>query len=194
MSSETEPTDERQERIDEVCETLELPDEVRETASAIYTRVYEDDLYHGRPSEVILSGVIYAASRAVGHAINPSTVANELRVSRESVLGTSRHFMKNIDFDFQPITPEPYVEEYVESLNLSEDIYKKSLDVIDSSKESDCHAGKSPTGFAAGAVYAAAKLLNRDVTQQDISRVSDVSTVTIRNRYKEQLDHYQTAD
>ncbi|MUV88374.1 transcription initiation factor IIB 2, partial [Natronomonas sp. CBA1123] len=42
-------------------------------------------------------------------------------------------------------------------------------------------------GLAAAAVYAAALLCNQKVTQNEVSEVSDISEVTIRNRYKQIL-------
>ena len=42
--------------------------------------------------------------------------------------------------------------------------------------------------LAAAAIYAAALLTNEKVTQSEVSEVTDVSEVTIRNRYKALLE------
>ncbi|MDR9412726.1 MAG: hypothetical protein RI531_08955, partial [Haloferacaceae archaeon] len=45
-------------------------------------------------------------------------------------------------------------------------------------------------GEIEAALYAAAKLTNQPVTQADVSAVTDMSEVTIRNRYQELLAAY----
>lgn len=179
------------ELVDESCDTLNLSDEVRETAKVLYQRVYDEDLYHGRTLETVLAGTIYIACRAVGQACNPSQVADELNTTREELLSTSRHLMKRLNIQLQPIDPEPYVNELVDELNLSDGIRDKALEIISVCRDAGMHSGKSPTGFAAGAVYAASTLTGESVTQDAISDISDVSTVTIRNRYQKQLTCYE---
>lgn len=180
------------ELVDDACDALSLSDEVRETAKVLYQRVYDEDLYHGRTLETVLAGTVYIACRAAGYATNPSEVAQSIgRTTREDVLSTSRHLMKRLDIQLQPIEPEPYVDELVDKLELSDELRHKALDIIKVCRDSGMHSGKSPTGFAAGAIYAASTLTGESVTQDAISAASDVSTVTIRNRYQRQLTYYE---
>jgi len=48
--------------------------------------------------------------------------------------------------------------------------------------------GKSPTGYAAAAIYAASLLCNEKKTQREVADVAQVTEVTIRNRYQEQIE------
>jgi len=48
-------------------------------------------------------------------------------------------------------------------------------------------SGKSPTGYAAAAIYAASLLCNEKKTQNEVASVAQVTEVTIRNRYQEQI-------
>jgi transcription initiation factor TFIIB len=181
------------ELVEDACDALEFSDEVSETAKVLYRRVYDEDLYHGRTLETVLAGTVYIACRAVGHACNPTRVADTLGTTREDLLSTSRHLMKRLKIQLQPIDPEPHVHEFVEELGLSAETREKALEIIGAAREAGIHSGKSPTGFAAGAVYAASTLTGERVTQEAIREVSDVSTVTIRNRYQTQLDCYENA-
>ena len=49
-------------------------------------------------------------------------------------------------------------------------------------------SGKNPVGLAAAAVYAGALLTNEKVTQPAVGEVADISTVTIRKRYKDLIE------
>ncbi len=49
-------------------------------------------------------------------------------------------------------------------------------------------SGRGPSGFAAAAIYAAAMLCNEKRTQHEVADVAQVTEVTIRNRYQEQIE------
>ena len=51
--------------------------------------------------------------------------------------------------------------------------------------------GKAPNGIAAAYLYIASNLLGQSVLQRDISSVSGVTEVTIRNRCKEILSGFK---
>jgi transcription initiation factor TFIIB len=71
---------------------------------------------------------------------------------------------------------------------LSDEVERRARDLIKGARDSGILSGKSPVGIAAAAVYAAALLTNRKVTQSEVGEVASVSEVTIRNRYKELLE------
>jgi len=193
MTQTSSPYDER---ITESIERLNLTDSVKSTAQSLFKQVYENDLYHGRTTENITAGTVYIASRIEGEACNPTSFSSVLGVSREEVLSTSRHLMKRIDgIALQPIEPEPFVKEYAKELDLNEETEETALEIINVCKDEGLlHSGKSPTGFAAGAIYAASKLTDETITQKQVSDVADVSTVTIRNRYSNQLDCFNKSE
>ena len=55
----------------------------------------------------------------------------------------------------------------------------------------EIHSGRGPIGIASAAIYIACDVLasksntGKKVTQKDISKITGVTEVTIRNRYKE---------
>lgn len=182
------------ERVDAACDELNFPKPVRETAKRLYQDVYEQDLYQGRTLENILAGTVYIACREVGHACNPSRVAVALDTNRDELLSAGRHLMKRLNHQFQPIDPEPYVQNICEGLGLSAEFEATAISVLEACREDGIHSGKSPTGVAAGIVYATSTLEDETVTQSEISEVSDVSTVTIRNRYRKQLQCFKNVE
>ncbi len=50
------------------------------------------------------------------------------------------------------------------------------------------HSGKSPTGFAAAAIYAAGLLCEETIPQRAVADTAQTTVVTVRNRYREQLE------
>ncbi|WP_238392118.1 cyclin family protein [Halorussus amylolyticus] len=86
--------------------------------------------------------------------------------------------------------PKPMAKEICFELDLSVVVLVKAEKLIDCSAEQGLLSGRSPSGVAAGAVYAASLLTNRKRTQSEISNVSEVSDATIRKRYQELLEAY----
>jgi transcription initiation factor TFIIB len=87
----------------------------------------------------------------------------------------------------EPVDPSQYVPRYCAELNLSEAVQIKAKEIIEKTKEAGLLSGKSPTGFAAAAIYAASLLCNEKKTQREVADVANVTEVTIRNRYQEQI-------
>jgi transcription initiation factor TFIIB len=48
-------------------------------------------------------------------------------------------------------------------------------------------SGRGPKGIAAAATYTASVLVGEGMTQREIAEISQVTEVTIRNRYKEMI-------
>ncbi|HII81957.1 MAG TPA: transcription initiation factor IIB, partial [Ferroplasma sp.] len=70
-------------------------------------------------------------------------------------------------------------------LDLDKQVIMDSEHIIRLAGESGISTGKGPTGIAAAAIYISAMKNGKARTQKDVARVSGVTEVTIRNRYKE---------
>ena len=66
--------------------------------------------------------------------------------------------------------------------------------IIDSTVDEGVLSGKSPVGFAAAAVYAAALEHDEARTQKAVADVARVTAVTLRNRYREQVELWDELD
>jgi len=72
-----------------------------------------------------------------------------------------------------------------------ETLSEKILQIV--SENSDFSIGKSPRSIAASAIYSAGTLVNDvKITQEEVSDISNVSKVTIRNTYQKQLEIYRS--
>ena len=65
---------------------------------------------------------------------------------------------------------------------------RRARELLERARKAGLLSGKSPVGLAAAAVYAAGTLTGEDVTQAEVAAVTDMSEVTIRNRYQELLE------
>jgi transcription initiation factor TFIIB len=174
--------------MDRMASALGVPRSVREVAAVIYRRTLSEDLIRGRSIEGVSTAALYAACRQENMPRSLSEVATVSRVDRQEIGRTYRYISQELGLEIQPVDPKQYVPRFGSELGLAEEVQAKAKEIIDTSTEQGLLSGKSPTGFAAAAIYAAALLCNEKKTQREVAEVAQVTEVTIRNRYQEQIE------
>ncbi len=171
--------------IDRMASALGLPENVRETASVIYRRALDEELLPGRSIEGVSTASLYAAARQAGTPRSIDEVTAVSRIEGMEFKRTYRYIVRELGLEIQPADPIKYVPRFVSDLGLSEEVEHQARELLEAAKEKGVHSGKSPVGLAAAAIYAASLFANEKTTQAAVSEASDVSEVTIRNRYQE---------
>ncbi|MGQ5517994.1 transcription initiation factor IIB [Halococcus saccharolyticus] len=173
---------------DRMASALGVPRSVREVASVIYRRALSDDLIRGRSIEAVATGALYAACRKEGIPRSLEEVTHVARVEQKEIGRTYRYIARELELGMRPTDPQKYVPRFCSALDLSEEVQSKANEVIEASVAEGLLSGKSPTGYAAAAIYAASLLCNEKKTQREVADVAQVTEVTIRNRYQEQIE------
>ena len=174
--------------MDRMASALGVPRSVREVASVLYRRALEEDLIRGRSIEGVTTSTLYAACRMEGIPRSLNEVAAVSRVDRKEIGRTYRYVAQELALEMKPVDPKRYVPRFASQLGLSEEVRAKADEIIDVTTEAGLLSGKSPTGYAAAAIYAASLLCNEKKTQREVADVAQVTEVTIRNRYQEQIE------
>ncbi|RKD95866.1 transcription initiation factor IIB [Halopiger aswanensis] len=174
--------------IDRMSSALGIPRSVREVASVVYRRALSEDLIRGRSIEGVATGCLYAACRQEGIPRSLEEVAEVSRVERKEIGRTYRYVAQELSLELKPVDPQEYVPRFCSELDLSEEVTAKTREIIQVTAEKGLLSGKSPTGYAAAAIYAASLLCNEKKTQREVAEVAQVTEVTIRNRYQEQIE------
>ncbi|ADQ67862.1 transcription initiation factor iib (tfiib) [Halogeometricum borinquense DSM 11551] len=178
--------------IDRMASALGLPESVRETASVIYRRALEDDLLPGRSIEGIATASLHAAARMAQVPRSLDEVAHVSRVDEEEFERAYRYIVRELSLEIKPADPTEYLPRFASDIDVPKETERTARELLENAKTVGIHSGKSPVGLAAAALYAAAQLTNEKVTQSDVSDVTDISEVTIRNRYQELLEAWDT--
>ncbi|WP_330631339.1 transcription initiation factor IIB [Halocatena halophila] len=179
--------------IDRMASALGVPKSVREVASVMYRRALEEDLIRGRSIEGVATSTLYAACRQEDLPRSLDEVTEVARIDRREIARTYRYISQNLGLELRPADPKQYVPRFCSALELSDETQTKAIEIIDVTAEAGLLSGKSPTGFAAAAIYAASLFCNEKRTQHDVAEVAQVTEVTIRNRYQEQLEELDIA-
>ncbi|UIP00232.1 transcription initiation factor IIB [Halobaculum sp. CBA1158] len=173
---------------DRMASALGVPRSVREVASVIYRRALDEDLIRGRSIEGVATATLYAACRKEGIPRSLEEISEVSRVERKEIGRTYRYVSQELGLEMKPVDPKKYVPRFGSELELSEEVKSKANEIIETTAEQGLLSGKSPTGFAAAAIYAASLLCNEKKTQREVADVAQVTEVTIRNRYQEQIE------
>jgi transcription initiation factor TFIIB len=173
--------------IDRMASALGVPRSVREVASVIYRRALNEDLIRGRSIEGVATAALYAACRKEGIPRSLEEISEVSRVERKEIGRTYRYISQELGLEMKPVDPKKYVPRFCSELSLSEEVQTKANEIIETTAEEGLLSGKSPTGYAAAAIYAASLLCNEKKTQREVADVAQVTEVTIRNRYQEQI-------
>ena len=174
--------------IDRMASALGVPRSVREVAAVIYRRALDTDLIRGRSIEGVATSALYIACRQEGIPRSLEEVSSVARVDRREIGRTYRYIAHELGLDMPPVDPKQYLPRFCSELDLSETVQQRAATIVERTTAEGLHSGKSPTGFAAAAIYTAALLCNEKRTQREIAKVAQVTEVTIRNRYREQLE------
>ncbi|WP_276257002.1 transcription initiation factor IIB [Halomontanus rarus] len=174
--------------IDRMVSALGVPQPVKETASVIYRQALERDLIRGRSIEGVATSALYTACRREGIPRSLEEVTGVSRVDQREIGRTYRYIADELDINLEPTNPRQFVPRFCSELDVSKDVEAKAVEIIDETTELGLHSGKSPTGYAAAAIYAAGLLCDETIPQRAVAETAQTTVVTVRNRYREQLD------
>ncbi|WP_226479191.1 transcription initiation factor IIB [Natrinema amylolyticum] len=177
--------------IERMASALGLPEPCRETAGVLYRRAVEEELLPGRSIEAMATACLYAAARRHGTPRTLVAFESVSRVEKLPVQRAYRYLSSELGLRIEPADPIHYLPQYVSALAVSDDAERLAREILEAAKARDLHSGRSPAGLAAAAIYGAARLTNERVTQATVGEETGVSSVTVRNRYRELLDAYE---
>jgi transcription initiation factor TFIIB len=177
-------------RIDWLGAELNVHDTTRALAKSLRDQ-YRDqrgDLV-GTALELVATSCLYCAVKVNEVPLDPTDFveADDTIVSRKGLLRRSKDIAHTVGLDPSAFfESDQYVDRYCDALNVSEAVNERAHKIIDITEEDGLSSGKSPSGWAAAAVYNACLDVGEKRTQSELSDVANVTEVTIRNRYQEQ--------
>ena len=163
---------------------LTLTDVVVEKASYIYRKAIEKNLVRGRSISAMLAASLYAACRDTETPRTLNDLSESANIKRKDVARCYRLLYRELDLKMPVVDSVSCVSRIASSLDIPEKTRRHAFEIIRETREQHQTAGKDPMGLAAAALYMACVKHLVSCTQKDIALASNVTEVTIRNRYK----------
>ena len=190
--SEERQTNIVSDRIDWLGDELDVPDSTVDLAKSLCGQ-YRDqrgDLV-GTALELIAASCLYCAVKVTEVPLDPTDFVETdgTIISREGLLRRSKDIANTVGLDPSAFfESDQYVDRYCDTLGVSDAVNERAHQIIEVTEDGGLSSGKSPSGWAAAAVYNACLDVGEKRTQKELSDVANVTEVTIRNRYQEQRE------
>jgi len=178
-------------RISELCESLNLPHNVAETAAQIYRTSARMKVAKSKSILGMTAATVYLACRKCGVSRTLKEVARGAGLEKGSVARYFRLVLKDVEKTY---VPPPSVEKYISKLvnmaKIDPRVEHLALMLSRKTNDSKISSGKAPAGLAAAYVYLSSVMLGEHLPQREVAEFAEVTEVTVRNRCREILDNY----
>lgn len=167
-----------------VSDKLNLPEYVVEEATKCFVFIRKKGFLKGREINSIVGACIYLFSKKNGLNLTLKQICEKLSINQKVLYSHYSDLCKKLDIDFSnmsPSLPIDYVEQLCSKFKLDRKIRIKCVELVKNMQDKQFHVGKNPTAVAIGGIYLACTYNNYFVSQSDLSVLSGVSAVTIRN-------------
>jgi len=172
--------------IDRLSSQLGMAQSLKDDAARMYRKLIAGRLWRSRSIDATAAAAVYAACRHRGSPRSVEEIAEYSRESKKKISAHYRMLVTKLKLRMPISSPAMYVSRFISELDLPTEVQHTTMEILEKAKEvRGLVTGRDPRGLAAAAIYVAAIMHDCRVTQRDISRVSGVTEVTIRNRYKE---------
>ncbi|MHA1653938.1 MAG: transcription initiation factor IIB [Candidatus Thorarchaeota archaeon] len=171
--------------LDRLTSQLGVPSEAKETAALIYRKALSRRLVRGRSIEGMVAAAIYLSCRIHRIPRQLDEVVTEARVNRKELGQCVRLILRNVRIKVPIPSANDLMPRISADLGLDGRTVQKAMEIINMARERGITAGKDPGGLAAAALYIAGIITNDRRTQREIAEASNVTEVTVRNRYKD---------
>jgi len=171
--------------LDKMTDSLHIPSMVKEKASVIYRKALKKNLVRGRSIAEIAAASLYAACRVAGTPRTLKDIAIYSIKDKSEIAKSYRLLLRELNLHMPVPKASLLLPKIASKLGVCEMIQHKAVEILREAKRLKATAGKDPKGLAAAALYLACVMNDERITQDMIADVAGVTSVTIRNRYKE---------
>ncbi|MDI6591958.1 MAG: hypothetical protein QME61_03440 [Patescibacteria group bacterium] len=169
------------EEIAKMSDNLGLSEESKNMA----LRIFREEAKNRNKKKVIAAilAIVCRQSREP-RGFSEITKAIGLKKNTRGIKKIAYEIVRKFKINLPPLNPEDFVPRFCDALDLTNEVKEKTREIIREVTEKGL-TNKKPTSIAATAIYIGAILNNKYRTQKEISEVTGISEVTIRNIYKE---------
>ena len=166
-------------------EKMDLSDAIIERAAYLYRKAAKARLVRGRTIKSVVGACMYVACRDMDTTRTIIDIADHLQERRKLIAKSYRMLFQNLRLTVSITDPINSIIKFANNLQLPEITKREAIKIFDVLKEKELTAGKKPDAVAATIIYTACIRTNVNLSQSEISRISGISKVTIRNRFND---------
>jgi transcription initiation factor TFIIB len=166
-----------------LADTLHIPASVEENAALLYRKALDEGLIRGRSIKSIAAAALYAACRLTRTPRSLKEIAEASTRRRKEISRCYRLLQRELEINMPFDEPTKYIPKIASFAGLNQKTQNMAIQILQKAKKIKADIGKGPAGIAAAALYIAAIMDGKKVTQKVLAQAADVTEVTVRNRY-----------
>lgn len=167
--------------IRRIISSLSLPTSLRDQACTLFDSAQSEDLLCGRSLEGFAAAVVYATCRTQSIARTMEEIVDVASADKNELKVAYNALNKELGLPVGPIDPCGYLPRYTSELDLGMAVESQAREYVEQLREENLIGGKNPSGVAAACLYKAAEEEGGDVTQKTLTKIADVSRLTLRS-------------
>ena len=172
------------EEIKTIAAKLSVGDAAVERAAYIYRKAIDKHLTRGRPITQLSAAALYAACRDMQIPRSLKDVAAAGNISLKDLSRSYRTLVTQLDIRMPIEDPVRSVPKIGSAIGVSPQTMRRAQEILRMAEAQGVTAGKDPMGLAGAALYIASHLEGEGKTQESVAKASEVTEVTVRNRYR----------
>ena len=169
--------------LDRLCDIMNIPLSLKESAALIYRRALKEDLVRGRSIASIAAASLYLALRRADVPRTLKEIVNASSKSRKEISRCYRLLIWELGYKTPIDDPVQYVSKIATKANISQKVQMRAIEILQKARRLQVNVGKGPRGLSAAALYIASLKLNEKISQRNLAEAAGITEVTIRNRY-----------
>ncbi len=177
--------------MEKLKEKLSLSDAITERSAYLYRKASRDQLIRGRSVKGVIGACVYVACREMDTARTIMDISKNLQESRRSIARNYRMLFQHLRLTVSVQDPIKCIVKIANNLEIPENTKREAIHIFDILKERKLTAGKRPNAVASTVIYIASVKTGVNLSKQQISQVSGISAVTIRNRCQDYIKYLE---
>lgn len=169
--------------LDSLSQKLGIPETAREQAAKIYRHASEKNMIRGNSTASMMSACTYASCRQLEIPRSLDEISRASNIPKRRLSRTYRRLIRKLELTIG-FSVADFIPKVAGIVSVDEKTKRISFKIIEDFKREKLHHGKNPVGLAAGAVYLSALGSEKNISLAQISKKTQISTVTIRNVVK----------
>ena len=176
--------------IDTFVSELRLNSTIQNRANEIYRdAAQEGTILSGRGVEMVAAACVVLAARESDTILAAADVADVAaeHIMEKTIHRTTKDVRNKLDLGFVLEDPHKFVGPIGDAVNASEHDRELAETIIDITMDDGVASGKKASAIAGSAYYVVSVLPQGEgnFTQSNVASAADISTVTIRNTYRD---------
>ncbi len=171
--------------LDRLASQIGFQRAVKEHSALIYRQVIEKCKIRGHSIEAMVAASIYIAIRIMKISYTLDKFAKNTKFDKWTLARYISLILKELKIRLPERSSLDLINAYGRTLSLSYNSQQIALKILESAKKCGITSGKDPKGLTAAALYIALIKSGEFRSQKEISKVANVTEITIRNRYKQ---------